>query len=148
MKINKCLRSLEFMLKIEFCLERDAALPRDWAKYKDRYKGNNPKEVREWKINFRCTLQMSRRIVKLTHITGYLSSKIYQILPWNFLKVLTSKTIPPFPPHRSTGINPTCRQSHRQGISIVPTKRRELTCNETIWSLEVHTETVTCMYGC
>ena len=101
--------------KHHFCLERDAALPRDWAKYKDRYKGDDPKEVREWKINFRCALQMSRRIVELTNFAaGYPCSKIYQILPRDLTltrAVLPSKTIPPSdPPHpRSSGINPTRR---------------------------------------
>ena len=60
-----------------------------WENYKDCYKGNNPKKVRDWKINFPCTLQSSTRIVELIHIE-YPKSNIFKILPLDFTEVRSS----------------------------------------------------------
>lgn len=68
--------------KTGYCLERDAALFREWAKYRGRYKGDNPKEASAWKINFRCALHGVKNVVELPELEcTYPSSKVYQILP-------------------------------------------------------------------
>ena len=48
-----------------FCVERDAALFREWAKFRGRYKGDNLKEASAWKINFRCALSGAKNVVEL-----------------------------------------------------------------------------------
>ena len=84
--------------KTEFCLKRDATLPRDWTKRKHRYKSNKPKEVKNWKINFCCALRGTTRIVELKQFRiEYPRSRVFQILPLDYMEVITSKTILPFP---------------------------------------------------
>jgi len=63
-------------------LERDAALFKEWAIHRGRYKGDTAKEASAWKINFRCALHGVKNIVEMPEIEcSYPSSKVYRILP-------------------------------------------------------------------
>lgn len=108
--------------KTGYNLERDAALFREWAKYRGRYKGDNPKEASAWKINFRCALHGVKNVVELPELEcTYPSSKVYQILPQDTAnrKKKWPEFLPPIPAVPS--MDPTVESESRKFDAIACT---------------------------